>query len=386
MAKFSKKSLTPAPASPQPASSGAVGKLRAALANPYFSAGGAAGLFLVLLTALVLIIGDPEAGAPVIRLPLVQAVAAAAPPGWREALTIDGSGPGIVEEIYELSATPITETEPMGEAVITLPGASPARRIQTLPPAPMAGLFHQGPNGPLPVIAADGRTPAQAYARPFQSNGKPKVSLIVGGLGLNSRATREAIETLPGEITLSFVPYAEGLQGWIDLAREHGHEVLLETPMEPVDYPDNDPGPYTLLASSGPAETSRRLEWLMSRATGYFGLTNYLGSRFLSSDPAMATFTTVLKSRGLAFIDDGQAAGRGLGIPRASAGRIIDEQLSREAIDAQLLALEAQALQKGQALGSGFAYPLTITQVAQWAQAVEARGYQLAPASALTRR
>ncbi len=386
MAMFSKKSLTPAAASPQPAVSGPMGQLRTALANPYISAGGAAGLFLVMLTGLVLLIGDPKAGAPVIRLPLAQAVVAAAPPGWREALTIDGSGPGIVEEIFELSETPITDAEPMGEAVITLPGAPAVRRIQALPPAPIAGLFNPGPNGPLPVIAANGRTPAQAYARPFQSNGKPKVSLIVGGLGLNSRATREAIETLPGEITLSFVPYAEGLQGWIDLAREHGHEVLLETPMEPVDYPDNDPGPYTLLASSGPAETSRRLEWLMSRATGYFGLTNYLGSRFLSSDPAMATFTTVLKSRGLAFIDDGQAAGRGLGIPRASAGRIIDEQLSSEAIDAQLLALEAQALQNGQALGSGFAYPLTISQVAQWTQAVEARGYQLAPASALTKR
>lgn len=383
---FSKKSLTPATASPQAAVSGPMGQLRAALANPYISAGGAAGLFLVMLTGLVLVIGDPKAGAPVIRLPLAQAVVAAAPPGWREALTIDGSGPGIVEEIFELSETPITEAEPMGEAVITLPGAPAVRRVQALPPAPIAGLFNPGPNGPLPVIAANGRTPAQAYARPFQSNGKPKVSLIVGGLGLNSRATREAIETLPGEITLSFVPYAEGLQGWIDLAREHGHEVLLETPMEPVNYPDNDPGPYTLLASSGPAETSRRLEWLMSRATGYFGLTNYLGSRFLSSDPAMATFTTVLKSRGLAFIDDGQAAGRGLGIPRASAGRIIDEQLSSEAIDAQLLALEAQALQNGQALGSGFAYPLTISQVAQWTQAVEARGYQLAPASALTNR
>ncbi|MAK81077.1 divergent polysaccharide deacetylase family protein [Phenylobacterium sp.] len=385
MAMFSKKSLTPAPASPQSANGGALAHVRAAIANPYISAGGAALLFLLTLTALVMIIGDPKAGAPVIRLPLAQAVVAAAPPGWREALTADGSGPGIVEEVFELSESPIPEAEAMGEAVITLPGAQSGRRVQPLPPAPIAGLHNPGPNGPLPVIAPNGRTPAQAYARPFQANGKPKVSLIVGGLGLNSRATREAIESLPGEITLSFVPYAEGLQGWIDLAREHGHEVLLETPMEPVDYPDNDPGPYTLLASSGPAETSRRLEWLLSRATGYFGLTNYLGSRFLASDPAMATFTTVLKSRGLAFIDDGQAAGRGLGVPRASAGRIIDDQLSSEAIDQQLLALEAQALQNGQALGSGFAYPLTIAQVAGWAQAVETRGYQLAPASALTR-
>ena len=383
MAMFSKKSATPAPAaSGRPGA--AVAQLRAAVANPYVGASGAALLFLLTLAVLVLIIGDPQAGAPVVRLPLAKAVVAAAPPGWREALTMDGAGPGVTEEVFELSEAPV-EGELAGEAVITLPGGAGRQRL-ALPPAPSAGLSAPGPNGPLPVIGPDGRTPAEAYARPFHANGRPKVAIVVGGLGLNARATRDAIERLPGEVTLSFVPYAEGLQGWIDLAREHGHEVLLETPMEPVDYPDNDPGPYTLLASSGPAETTKRLEWLLSRATGYFGLTNYLGSRFLNSDPAMAAFTTALKARGLAFVDDGQAAGRGLGVPRASAGRIIDDQLSGEAIDRELLALEAQALERGQALGSGFAYPLTIAQVAAWAREVEQRGYQLAPASALTRR
>jgi len=69
------------------------------------------------------------------------------------------------------------------------------------------------------------------------------VALIIGGLGLNAATTRQAIESLPPEVTLSFVPYADGLQGWIDMARAAGHEVMLEAPMEPADYPSNDPGP-----------------------------------------------------------------------------------------------------------------------------------------------
>ena len=93
-------------------------------------------------------------------------------------------------------------------------------------------------------------------------------------------------------------------------------------------------------------------------------------------------FAGALKGRGLAFVDDGSAARKAGGIPRASASRIIDEELSNTAIDEQLLALEASALQGGQALGSGFAYPVTLNQVAAWAQSVESRGYQLAPASA----
>ena len=207
--------------------------------------------------------------------------------------------------------------------------------------------------------------------------------MIVGGLGLNPRYTRQAIEELPPEVTLSFVPYRDDLQGWIDLARSHGHEVLLEAPMEPLDYPENDPGPFTLMAAGAPQETARRTEWLLSRATGYFGLTNYLGSKFVTSDVGMTAFTQTLKQRGLAFVDDGVASKRGGGLPRASADHVIDDQLEGAAIELRLAELESTASRRGQALGSGFSYPITLTQVAAWANGLPQRGLQLAPASAL---
>jgi polysaccharide deacetylase 2 family uncharacterized protein YibQ len=153
--------------------------------------------------------------------------------------------------------------------------------------------------------------------------------------------------------------------------------------MEPNDYPQNDPGPFTLLASAAPTETIKKTEWLLSRATGYFGVTNYLGSRFVNSGGAMGTFSSALKQRGVAFVDDGLAARKGSGPPRASADSIIDEDLSAEAIARQFSRLEAGALARGQALGSGFAYPVTLESAAVWAQGLEARGFQLAPASAL---
>jgi polysaccharide deacetylase 2 family uncharacterized protein YibQ len=153
-----------------------------------------------------------------------------------------------------------------------------------------------------------------------------------------------------------------------------------------VDYPDNDPGPYTLMATAQGAETVKKLEWLLSRATGYFGVTNYLGSRFVGNDQAMAAFTGALRGRGLAFIDDGSAARRGGGVIRATAERVIDDNPAGANIDAQLAALESSALQHGQALGSAFAYPVTLEKVASWANQVEQRGYQLAPASALTQK
>jgi polysaccharide deacetylase 2 family uncharacterized protein YibQ len=337
-----------------------------------------AGAGLVLGCALigVSVVFGPGAAPPLVLA--LSDVAADAPPGWRAALKIP-HGLATTEGSVQLSEHPLAAAE----AAQNLP-VSAAPVTGGLPSAPIAGFFAQGPGGLLPIISKDGRTPFDIYSRPFIGNGRPKVALVIGGMGLNGRATRQAIETLPPAVTLSFAPYADGLQGWIDLAREHGHEVLLETPMEPVDYPDNDPGPYTLMTKAAPTETAKRLEWVLSRATGYMGLTNYLGSRFLADDAAYGAFAAAAKNRGLAFVDDGSAARRsGGGLPRASATLTIDDTLTRPAIDQQFLQLEAHALQNGQAMGWGFAYPVSLDAAQHWAATVEQRGYQLAPASAL---
>lgn len=332
------------------------GRELGALAHPAVGAAGAGVLFLLAAAALIAVTGDPRAGAPRVRIPLHQAAVAPLP-----------------NTLNAPSAT-VTGPAPMSDA----PGARTA-----LAPSPVAGLTAPGPGGLLPVIGPGGLTPAQAYARPFRDTGAPKVALVIGGLGLNAKATREAIEDLPPEVTLSFVPYTEGLQGWIDLARSNGHEVLLEAPMEPLDYPQNDPGPYTLMAQDPPQETVKRLEQLLSRATGYFGVTNYLGGRFLASDQALGVFASALHRRGVAFIDDGSAAGRGIGPARASADRVVDQNLDAASIDQELSGLEGTAQQRGRALGSGFAYPVTLQEVQRWAAGLASRGLVLAPASAV---
>jgi len=367
--------------------------------KPYVSAIAAGVLFVGAAGTLFIIAADPFAGAPNVRVALNRPK-----PGQRQtaanagmqAFTVDSLG------MYQDLAVPGFEgadnTPAQGTATITFPdggssaGATrpnlPPRKgpVDPLAPAPMAGLSQQRPMGPLPVIAGDGRSSFQAYARPFASNGQPRVALIVGGLGLNPAATKAAIERLPPEITLSFVPYSQGLQGWIDLARANGHEVMLEIPMEPTDYPDNDPGPYTLLSSANAQDTTKRVEWLLSRATGYFGVTNYLGQKFVNSDTGMGAFLGVLKQRGVAFYDDGSARRRSGAYARATADAIVDDQLSAEAIANQLNSLEQAAKMKGSALGSGFAYPVTVEVAARWAETLKSRGLQLAPASAIARR
>jgi polysaccharide deacetylase 2 family uncharacterized protein YibQ len=267
--------------------------------------------------------------------------------------------------------------------------AAPAPATTPLVKAPVPGFFERTPAGDLPKISADGRTPAQVYARPFAAQaGTPRVSLIMGGLGLNQKHTLSAINELPPEVTLSFVPYANDLQTWINRARSAGHEVLLELPMEAYDYPNVDTGPHTLLTSSKPEENLRRLNLLMGKASGYYGVTNYQGAKFATDARAAEPVLKALKDRGLVFMHDGSANRSVLPDMASSAGlsfsvadRIVDAEPSADAIDRELLQIEALASQNGKAVGVGYAYPVTIEQFRVWTTGLKAKGYQLAPAS-----
>jgi len=363
--------------------------LLAQLKKPPVAVSAAALAFIGAASLLVIAIGDPRAGTPTARADVERPAPVPRPQiSGAEVFGVDTLG------AYQDLTAPGDVDAPGGEAVITLPGSAqvltgPVVRqapAAPLPAAPIAGLSQPGPNGPLPVIASDGRTAFSAYARPFTADGRPRVALIVGGLGLNAPATRAAIEALPAEVTLSFSAYAEGLQGWIDLARADGHEVLLELPMEPEDYPQNDTGPYTLLAGSDIDELDRRMNWLLGRATGYYGVSNYLGTAFFASDVSASPFMQRLRSRGLAFIDDGQARNRQGAYARASANRVIDEAQDAASILAALNGLEASARANGQALGTGYGFAVTVATAVRWTQGLNERGIQLAPASALAAR
>jgi len=351
-------------------------------------AGAAAAVLMILAVAATAIFGRADFSTPFARgavapgeVPVAETAAGEPVRFNTETAAEEPSLPGVAEGFREAEAA-----------------ASRARRApvnpNALPAVPIAGLSEPGPGGPLPVISASGQRASEAYARPFDGDAaSPTIAVVIGGLGLNRSVTEAAINDLPPEIALSFAPYADDLQGWIDRARAAGHEVLIEAPMEPYDYPNNDPGPHTLLADGPPAENARRLMWVMSRATGYFGVTNYLGARFSASGGAMEDMMTTLESRGVAFLHDGagrrstiEAAGEAAGAQFAIADRVLDEDPSPRAIDDRLLALEALALQEGASIGSGFAYPATVDQVRDWAVTLRARGYQLAPPSAVIAR
>jgi polysaccharide deacetylase 2 family uncharacterized protein YibQ len=338
-------------------------------------------LLLVVLVAggaALAFLGDPHAGEPVVRLALAPVSA------------------------------PIRANTAPAPIALPPPAQSPEEPV-TLPPALVppsishpifAGrslladpaLVEETQSGPLPRIASDGRMPMNVYAAPVPAiaEGRTRIAIVITGLGISAKATAEALATLPPQVTLAFVPYSDDVQRWVGEARKEGHEVFLELPMEPFDFPDSDPGPHTLRSGVAEDANTDRLVWALTRMTGYAGVTNLLGGRFLADADSLAPVMTYLARRGLLFFDNGAAthsvapdvAAR-VGVPFAQSASTIDSIQTAMEIDRRLSDLETIARTRGGAAGTGFLYPVTMQRVAQWADRLNERGFVLVPASAI---
>ena len=264
--------------------------------------------------------------------------------------------------------------------------------------APDKRLIEKTTSGLLPKIGADGARASDVYARPVLTAAKikpgaPRIAIIVGGLGLNPGGTSDAAASLPGAVTLGFAPYGPDLEKQVSRARDVGHEVILQVPMEPFDYPANDPGPHTLTAAAAPAQTLDHLRWHLGRFTGYVGISNFLGGKFMGDTTAFGAVLREIGTRGLMFFDDGTSArsltaavSTSLGVSSAVADVAIDSDSRPEAMDAALTQLETIARARGSAIGSAQALPASVEKIARFARGLEARGIVLVPVSALAGR
>ncbi len=249
-------------------------------------------------------------------------------------------------------------------------------------------------HGNIPQIAPNGERPVDAYRRPAitkqSANGKPLIAVIVTGVGLGFDTSTSAIDRLPDDFTLAFAPYGKKVSEAARRARVGGHEIMLQVPLEPFDYPQNDPGPHTLLVGQSARANLDRLYWLMARIEGYTGVINHLGAKFTSASADFEPVMEELALRGLSYVDDGtsnrsvarQLAQRS-GAPFASANIVLDSNPSKNVILSQLGKLEKLATEKGSAIGVASLLPISVRTLVEWADTLEDKGIELVPVSAL---
>ncbi|MCX8999535.1 divergent polysaccharide deacetylase family protein [Rhizobiaceae bacterium BDR2-2] len=270
-------------------------------------------------------------------------------------------------------------------------GAGSRTQDSRLAGFPNAELEEDSAFGKLPVIGPDGLTPSEFYARPWSGTRGTRVAIVIAGLGLSQTGTQKAIRTLPPDVTLAFAASGNSLSRWVQESRRQGHEVLLQVPLEPFDYPANNPGPDTLLVSREKSANLDSLHKAMARMNNYTGIMNYMGARFLADAEALEPVMRDIGERGLLFLDDGSSArsqtgalARTLGVRHSFGDLQIDGMVSTDAILKKLDELERIARRNGTAVGIGFAFDETIEAVAQWSEEAQGRGIEIVGVASLT--
>ena len=367
---------------------------------------GALSLCVAVLAGWILFVDDPYGGEPAVVISAATAATQTkiagetpapakpnAPPSVeaeKKTVTIIDGSTGKRQEVNVNQQSAPPSSEPAQKKSERNGGANPDALIDQR-------VVDTSRHGPIPKVGADGARPADVYARPVKPQAsradQPRIAIVIEGLGISANGTAEALAKLPAPVTFAFVPYGIDIDRWVARARGESHEVLLQVGMEPFDYPENDPGPQTLLASLPAEQNIDRLQWFLARFQGYVGVTSLMGARFAATDQALSPVIREIGKRGLIWFDDGtsprstaaQISGAA-NVAFAKADTVIDAVPTAAAIDDALTRLEAIAKSRGIAVGAASALPVTITRIAEWTKAADARGILLVPISMAANR
>jgi polysaccharide deacetylase 2 family uncharacterized protein YibQ len=231
----------------------------------------------------------------------------------------------------------------------------------------------------------------ERYARPFMgTEGKPRIAIIVSGLGLSKHTTLLAL-TLPQDVTLSFSPYASNLSAWIPQARTAGYEILVNIPLQTEGFPLDDPGPQAILMDHDTARVEERLSWATTQVAEAVG---YLtpGDEVITQDAGAAKrlLESVQKEQAMLIVGRTEQPPEvrdlveDMGVHTLLSDVRLDDTASANAIDAALQSLEATAKERGYAVAIARPYPVTIERLKLWLAQLPSRGIELAPVSALS--
>ena len=354
------------------------------------------GLFLATFAGFALFNQNPLGGEPMTRVAIRQPAPAdeKIAPAPATASEPGAKSPARQATPSEQKTVTIIDGSSGARHDVAISGDAPDKAETDAAPAMMAGidqhLLEKSRYGMIP-IAVDGLKPFTVYAADAdraKAAKMPVVAIVVGGLGIGAAKTADAIMKLPPAVTLAFTPYGSDPTKLAERARAQRHEILLQIPMEPFDYPDNDPGPQTLLTTLAPEQNLDRFYWHLSRFQGYAGIANFMGGRFVVTDAVMQPIVREAAKRGLGYFDDGLAPrsvapslAAAQAMPFAKADLSIDAVPTAVEIDRALAKLEGLARERGVAVGMASALPISIERISVWIKTLESHGIMLVPLS-----
>lgn len=300
---------------------------------------------------------------------------ASAPEQKEEIEVANVPAPEVPEAPIESTVEKVATEEPnTAEAALPASSSQPVTN-------PKKELLEKVSGVEIPKRAA-GERALDAYKKPYKAGGSPKIAVVITNVGMVADQNTQAL-ALPENVTLSLSPYAASLDGLREKAQSAGHEIWLDLPMQPKNYPADDAGPLSLMSAEAESENITRLHKVLGAATNYVGVVAPADENFTGS-AKMKPVVSEIDRRGVGLLiqrsgyKDANAASY-----LRQAERAVSSDNSVEAAKRALTEAETLAKQTGSAVVTLPATPALLKLVKSWSSGLEGKGVELAPLSAL---
>lgn len=220
--------------------------------------------------------------------------------------------------------------------------------------------------------------------------GAHRLAIIIDDMGSSTQELRDLLSIeLP--LTFSVIPSLAQAKGVAESAHRAGAEVMVHMPMEPEGYPKQKLEKIGLLLSMETPEIVGRVNDYFRCVPFAVGANNHMGSRYTQDAEKMEVVLTVLKGKGMFFVDSrtspasvGYRTARALGVKCGTRQVFLDNVQDEAAIGKQLAEAAAIARKSGGAIAICHPHPSTIRALKSLMPELARSGITFVYASALT--
>ncbi|MCK5681336.1 divergent polysaccharide deacetylase family protein [bacterium] len=241
------------------------------------------------------------------------------------------------------------------------------------------------------VVVANFIAPVQQPVLELEPD-RPQLAIVIDDLGRSLECAAD-FASLPMSLTFAIFPQLSNSRKVARYFVARQCDIILHMPMEPLDFPTQDPGPGALFRSMSDDQLRQAFVVGLDFLPGIIGVNNHMGSCLTADAQKMVQVMDVLKGRDLFFLDsrtiaDSVAYKNALaaGIPALQRDVFIDNDRDVEKIVEQFQVLIEIARVRGAAIGIGHPYPETLEALALLPRMVALAGVEIVAVQSLLKQ
>jgi len=104
-------------------------------------------------------------------------------------------------------------------------------------------------------------------------------------------------------VCFAIMPQTPNAVEAMKIAKQYGHESIIHVPMEPINYPRENPGEHAIFIQHSAGEVSRRMERFINQLPDCIGVNNHMGSLATADENTMQAVMQTLRKENLLFVD-----------------------------------------------------------------------------------